>query len=92
MGVFNPVQSIKIRGQQVGQAKIQARQAKAMLLRKIPLSESSLENIARDLRSRSALNLPLDEPTLAAQPYLAMTAEQGKGSFLKGVPPEAWYW
>lgn len=30
-----------------------------------------------------ALNLPLNEPTLAAQQYMAMTAEQVKGAFAK---------
>jgi zinc protease len=50
---------------------------------KIPLAESSLESIAQGLLSRSALNLPLDEPTLAAQHYLAMTAEQVKEAFAK---------
>ncbi|MGB8993281.1 MAG: pitrilysin family protein [Desulfobaccales bacterium] len=63
------------------------RQAKAMLLRKIPLGESSLETIAQGLLSRSALNLPLDEPTLAAQHYMAMTAEQVKEAFVTWVRP-----
>jgi zinc protease len=61
------------------------RQAKAILLRQIPLAESSLESIAQGLLSRSALNLPLDEPTLAAHRYLAMTAEQVKEAFATWV-------
>jgi len=63
------------------------RQAKAMLLRKIPLSESSLSNIAAGLISRSTLDLPLDEPTIAAKHYEAMTAEQVKAAFAKWLRP-----
>ena len=63
------------------------RQAKAMLLRQIPLAESSLKSIAQGLLSRSALNLPLDEPTLAANHYLEMNAEQVKEAFAKWVRP-----
>jgi zinc protease len=62
-------------------------QAKAMLLREIPLSESSLASIAQGLLARSILDLPLDEPTLAAQHYMAMTAEQVKAAFAKWVRP-----
>ncbi|MCK9375780.1 MAG: insulinase family protein [Syntrophobacterales bacterium] len=62
-------------------------QAKAMLLREIPLSESSLTSIAQGLLSRSILDLPLDEPTLAAQHYMAMTADQVKAAFAKWVRP-----
>jgi zinc protease len=62
-------------------------QAKAMLLREIPLTESSLASIALGLLSRSILDLPLDEPTLAAQHYMAMTAEQVKAAFAKWVRP-----
>jgi zinc protease len=63
------------------------RQAKAMLLRKIPLAESSVESIALGLISRSKLDLPLDEPTVAAQRYVAMTAEQVKAAFAKWLRP-----
>jgi zinc protease len=62
-------------------------QAKAMLLREIPLAASSLTSIARGLIRRSVLDLPLDEPTIAAQHYLAMTAEQVKAAFGKWVRP-----
>jgi zinc protease len=57
------------------------RQAKAMLLRHIPLAESSLDSIAHGLISRSVLGLPLDEPIRAATHYVALTAEQVRAAF-----------
>jgi zinc protease len=59
------------------------RQAQAMLLREIPLKESSLANIAQGLISRSLLDLPLDEPTLAAKRYVSLTAPQVQEAFAK---------
>jgi zinc protease len=59
------------------------RQAKAMLLREIPLSESSIDNIAAGLISRTREDLPLDEPTRAARRYLRLTAAQVKAAFAK---------
>jgi zinc protease len=61
--------------------------AKAMALREIPLSESSLKSIAFGLISRTELDLPLQEPTLAAQHYLALTADQVKAAFTRRVRP-----
>jgi zinc protease len=55
--------------------------AKAMLLRKIPLSESSLGSIARGFIHRSVLDLPLNEPTRAAKRYVALTAQQVRSAF-----------
>jgi zinc protease len=65
----------------------QLRQAKAMLLREIPLSESSIESIAEGLLSRVKLKLPLDEPILAAHRYVELTAEQVRAAFAKWVRP-----
>jgi len=63
-------------------------QAKAMLLREIPLSESSLNSIAGGLIHRAANNLPLDEPTVAAHHYEKITAEQVKAAFSKWLRPD----
>jgi zinc protease len=63
-------------------------QAKAMLLREIPLSESSLDSIAQEMISRTILDLPLDEPTLAAHRYMKLTAEQVKAAFAKWARPD----
>ena len=62
-------------------------QAKAMLMREIPLSESSFGNIAGGLLSRSLEDLPLDEPTVAAHKYLALTAKQVKAAYSKWLRP-----
>jgi zinc protease len=64
------------------------RQAQAMLLREIPLAESSLASIAHGLISRSTLDLPLDEPTIAANHYVALTPEQVKAAFARWLRPE----
>jgi zinc protease len=63
------------------------RQAQAMLLKEITLAESSLESIAQGLVSRTILDLPLDEPHIAAQQYIKLTAEQVKSAFAKWVRP-----
>ena len=57
--------------------------AKAMVLREIPLSESSLESIADGLIYRTEMNLPLQEPSLAAKHYLALTADQVRAAFAR---------
>ena len=59
------------------------RQAKAILLREIPLSESSVDRIAAGLISRTIDDLPLDEPTLAAHRYLRLSAADVKEAFAK---------
>ena len=64
-------------------------QARALLLREIPLSESSVEEIARGLLSRATENLPLDEPTLAAKRYVALTAKEVQEAFVKWVRPDS---
>jgi len=61
--------------------------AKAMALREIPLSESSLKSIADGLISRTELDLPLQEPTLAAKHYLALTVDQIEAAFAKWLRP-----
>jgi zinc protease len=62
-------------------------QAKALLLREIPLSESSVDRIAEGLIYRATHDLPLDEPTLAAHQYLKVTGEQVKAAFAKWLRP-----
>lgn len=58
-------------------------QAKAMLLREMPLAESSVDRIASALLYRSREDLPLDEPARAAHIYLDLTAEQVRAAFAK---------
>ncbi|HEY3776610.1 MAG TPA: pitrilysin family protein [Rhizomicrobium sp.] len=69
----------------VGQAELQ--RAKAILLRDMPLAESSVNDIARNFASRRDLNLPLDEPTIAAQHYIALTSADVQAAFKKWIRP-----
>jgi zinc protease len=65
------------------------RQAKGLLLREMQLSEASLDSIAGGLLARSLHELPLDEPTRAAQHYLATTVEEVQKAFARWVRPDA---
>ena len=58
-------------------------QAKILLLRSIPLSESSIHGIAAGLLDRSIRDLPLDEPIRAAKRYAAFTAAGIQSAFAK---------
>jgi zinc protease len=58
-------------------------QAKAMLLRQIPLAEASENSIAGGLISRSITGLPADEPIIAARHYMDLTAPQVQAAFAK---------
>jgi zinc protease len=58
-------------------------QAKLMLLRDIPLSESSVDQIANGWLSRSELGLPLDEPVHAGKIYTKLGAQDVKQAFAK---------
>lgn len=64
------------------------RRAKALLLREIPLSESSVDSIARGFIERVDLGLPLDEPTRAARRYLKLDAGDVKAAFDKWIRPD----
>jgi len=61
---------------------------KACLLRQLPLSEAGLDEIARALLGRSDLGLPLDEPTRAAERYIALDAAAVQEAFRKWLRPE----
>jgi zinc protease len=62
-------------------------QAKALLLRQIPLSESSFESVAGALVARAEMDLPLDEQVRAGQRYFDLTADQVRAAFSKRVRP-----
>ncbi|HTL20538.1 MAG TPA: pitrilysin family protein [Steroidobacteraceae bacterium] len=61
---------------------------KACLLRQMPLSEAGLDEIARALLSRTDLGLPLDEPTRAAERYIALDAAAVQEAFRKWLRPQ----
>jgi zinc protease len=60
-------------------------QAKALLLRQIPLGESSEDELASGLLARAQIGLPLDEPVQAAKLYFSMTADQVRQAFAKRI-------
>ncbi len=60
-------------------------QAKALLLRQIPLSESSEEAVAGGMLARALVGLPLDEPLRAAKTYVGLTADQVKAAFARQI-------
>jgi len=62
--------------------------AKALLLRQIPLAEASVEGIAHGLIDRREYDLPLDEPTRAAQRFIDMTPANVQGAFQKWMRPD----
>lgn len=62
--------------------------AKALVLRRIPLGESSFGSIAAGWLGRSAIGLPLDEPFIAARHYLDMTGAQIQAAFAKWLRPD----
>jgi len=61
--------------------------AKALILRRIPLEEASVEDIAGGLIERRVLDLPLNEPTLAARHYLGLGAREVQAAFAKWLRP-----
>ncbi|HEY7929605.1 MAG TPA: pitrilysin family protein [Steroidobacteraceae bacterium] len=62
---------------------------KALLLRQIPLAEASTDLIAEGFLNRRELDLPLDEPTRAAQRYIQLTGDQVQAAFRKWMRPDA---
>ena len=62
--------------------------AKALLLRQIPLAESSIEGIGHGLIERRELDLPLDEPVTAARRYIALTPADVQAAFQKWLRPD----
>jgi zinc protease len=58
-------------------------QAKALLLREIPLSQANVNGIARQLLYLASHDLPLDEPIRAAETYLSLTAADVQRAFSK---------
>ena len=61
---------------------------KELLVRQIPLDESSVDAIAGGIISRVDLGLPLDEPTIAARRYIELGPQQIEAAFRKWMRPE----
>jgi zinc protease len=62
--------------------------SKMLLLRQIPLAESSIASIARGLLGRRELDLPLDEPWQAARRTIALTPADVQAAFKKWMRPD----
>jgi zinc protease len=76
----------QMRTENVSEAEL--RQAKALLLRSIPLSEGSEDAVASGLLGRANIGLPLDEPIVAAKKYYSLTADDVKAAFAKHIQPD----
>ena len=63
-------------------------QAKALVLRQLPLGESSEDAVAGGLLARAQLNLPLDEAARAAKRYISMSADDIRLAFVKWIRPD----
>lgn len=61
--------------------------AKALLLRRMPLSEASVTGIAHDLIDRWDYELPLDEPERAARRYIELSAADVQAAFGRWMRP-----
>ena len=81
------VQNLK-RMQQQPVSGTELRQAKGILLRRIPLGESSFGAIGSQLLTLSQEGKPLDAMTIAGQHYLSLTAPEVQQAFAKYVRPD----
>jgi zinc protease len=77
---------IAMQQENVTDAELQ--QAKALLLRQIPLAESNVDSVAGGLLGRAQIGIPLDEPVRGAKLYFSMTSDQVKAAFLKWIRPD----
>ncbi len=73
----------QMRTQDVSDAELL--QAKALILRQVPLSTSSEDAVAGELLGYAEIGLPLDEPVTAAKKYMALTADDVKNAFAKEI-------
>ncbi len=63
------------------------RQAKAILLRQLPLGEASVDSVAAALAYYATSDLPLDESHAAAQRYARVTASEIRAAFARNIRP-----
>lgn len=75
----------QMRTEKVSASELQ--QAKALVLRQIPLSESSEDAVAEGLLARAKIGLPLDEPIRSAKIYSKLNAEEVMAAFAKQIHP-----
>ena len=63
-------------------------QAKALLLRQLPLAESSENGVANALAGRAEIGLPLDEPEREAKRFYALSSDDVRAAFAKWIRPQ----
>ncbi len=68
-------------------AEDELQRARALLLRRMPLAEAGIGEIARGILQRDELGLPLDEPARAGARYLALGADEVRAAFAKWLRP-----
>lgn len=66
---------------------VELQRAKALALRSIPLKEASVDSIAGGWLQRSVDGLPLDEPLIAGQHFLELTAPQIQAAYKQWLRP-----
>jgi zinc protease len=64
-------------------------QAKAILVRQLPLGESSEDSVAGRLVNLAAAGLPLDEGHRSAQIYVKLSADDIRAAFARYIRPKA---
>ena len=74
--------------QKVNVSEAELQQAKALLLRQIPLAESSEDSVAGGMLARAQIGLGLNEPESGAKKYFALTADQVRLAFAKWIRPD----
>jgi zinc protease len=77
---------VAMQKENVSPAELQ--QAKALLLRQLPLAESSEDGVANALVRRAQIGLPLDEPTRAAKRFYDLSADDVRAAFAKWIRPD----
>jgi zinc protease len=77
---------VAMQKENVSPAELQ--QAKALLLRQLPLAESSEDGVANALVRRAQIGLPLNEPERAAKRFYDLTADDVRAAFAKWIRPD----
>jgi zinc protease len=74
--------------QNVPVTNTELQQARTLVITRMLLGQSSVDDIAGQLLDLSIRGLPLNEPVLAARHYAEMTAEQVQAAFRKWLRPD----
>jgi len=82
------IQSDLVDMQQHAVSPAELQQAKALILRQLPLGESSENGVANALARRAEIGLPLDEPEREAKRFNDLTADDVRAAFSKWIRPQ----